>query len=130
MAKFKFKGKEIEELKQMPLNEFTKFLPARQRRSIKRGFTEQQKKLYEKIKKANQGIYKKQIKTHVRTMIIIPEMVGLTINIHNGKEFIPVNIIGEMLGHYLGEFSQTRKSVAHSAPGVGATKSSAAVSVK
>lgn len=127
---FTYKGKTIEELKQMSLEEFSELLPARQKRSIKRGFTEQQKKLYEKIKKANQGTFKKNIKTHVRTMIIIPEMIGLTIYIHNGKEFTPVNIINEMLGHYLGELAQTRRNVAHSAPGVGATKSSSSVAVK
>lgn len=128
--KFTFKGKTVEELKKISLNEFSKLLPARQRRSINRGFTEQQKILLKKIKKTNQGVYKKQIKTHVRDMVIIPEMIGLTINIHNGKEFIPLTIIGEMVGHALGEFAQTRKPVTHSAPGLGATKSSAAMAVK
>ena len=130
MPKFTFRGKEIEELKQMSIEEFIKLLPARQRRSIKRGFTEPQKIFLKKVKKANEGKYQKNIKTHLRDMIILPEMVDLTIYIHNGKEFTPINIINEMLGHFLGEFSQTRKSVEHSAPGVGATKSSAAVAVK
>jgi len=57
-------------------------------------------------------------------------MVGKTLSIHSGKEYVTVRIIDEMLGHYLGEFALTRKSVKHSSPGVGATKSSAAVSVK
>lgn len=127
---FTFKGKDIEELKKMSFEEFTKLLSARQRRTIKREFTDQQKKLLEKIKKTNQGIYKKQIKTHIRDMIVLPEMVGLTILVYSGKEFVQVNIIPEMLGHLLGEFVQTRKSVAHSAPGLGATKSSAAIAVK
>jgi len=130
MPKFTFRGKEIEELKQMSIEEFIKLLPARQRRSIKRGFTEPQKIFLKKVKKANEGKSQKNIKTHLRDMIILPEMVGLTLYIHNGREFSPINIIQEMLGHFLGEFAQTRKSVEHSAPGVGATKSSAAVSVK
>ena len=57
-------------------------------------------------------------------------MVGKKIKVYSGKEFIPVTIIEEMIGHYLGEFILTRKKVAHSAPGIGATRSSAALSVK
>lgn len=127
---FTFKGKTTQEIKTIPLEEFIELLPARQRRSIKRGFTEQQKILLEKIKKANQGVYKKQIKTHVRDMVIFPEMIGLDIGVYNGKEFTKIHITPDMLGHFLGEFSQTRKPIAHSAPGLGATKSSSAIAVK
>jgi small subunit ribosomal protein S19 len=131
MAKeFSFKGKKIEELQNMNIKEFMELLPARQRRSLKRGLTESQKRLLKKIKEAKIGKYKKPIKTHCRDIIILPEMVGLTIMVHKGKEFLPVNITENMIGHYLGEFSLTRKRVEHSAPGVGATKSSAAASVK
>jgi small subunit ribosomal protein S19 len=70
------------------------------------------------------------IKTHCRNAVILPEMVGLTIGIHNGKSFVNVTIQEEMIGHYLGEFMLTRKGVKHSAPGIGATRSSAALSVK
>ena len=63
-------------------------------------------------------------------MIIVPDMLGLTILVYQGKEFFPVSVSEEMLGHYLGEFAQTRVKVKHSAPGIGATKSSASVSVK
>lgn len=128
--KFTYMGKTIQELKEMPLKEFVKLLPARKRRTINRGFTDAQKILLEKIKKTNQGTYKKQIKTHVRDMIIIPEMIGLTIHVYSGKEFTPVLVDGEKVGHLLGEFVQTRKSIAHSAPGLGATKSSSAIAVK
>ncbi len=127
MAKkeIRWRGKPIEELRKMDLKEFMLLLPARQRRSLKRGFTDQQKKLLKKIDKGE-----KNIKTHCRDMVIIPKMLGLMLRIHNGKEFVPVTISLEMLGHYLGEFALTRKSVEHSAPGVGATRSSAAISVK
>ena len=54
----------------------------------------------------------------------------MTIYVHNGKEYVPIIINENMLGHYIGEFGLTRKKVAHSAPGVGATKSSAGLSVK
>ena len=57
-------------------------------------------------------------------------MVGLRIHVYNGKEFVPVQIEREMLGHRLGEFSVTRTKVKHGAAGVGATRSSAALSVK
>ena len=127
MAKkeFTFKGKTIEELKKLSLNELAQLLNSRQRRSIKRGFTDQQKILLKKIK-----LNQKNIETHCRDMIILPEMVGTTIKVHQGREFVPVNIEAEMIGHCLGEFAMTRKKVAHSAPGIGATRSSASLSVK
>ncbi len=127
MAKkeFTFKGKTIEELKKMSLTELAQFLPARQRRTLKRGFTEQQRILLKKIR-ANE----KNIETHCRDLIVIPEMVGKTIKLHQGKEFVPISIESDMVGHYIGEFALTRKRVAHSAPGIGATRSSASLSVK
>jgi len=127
MAKkeFIYKGRAIEELKNMDLKEFSELLPARQRRKIKRGFTEQEKILLKNIKAK-----KKNIETHCRDMIVLPEMVGMVIKIYNGKEFTPVTIIEEMIGHYFGEFALTRKKVEHSAPGIGATRSSASLSVK
>lgn len=127
MAKkeFSYKGKTLSELKKMSLNEFAELAPARQRRSIKRGLNEQQKILLNNIKKG-----KKNIETHCRDMIILPEMIGAIVRIHNGKEFVTITIQAEMLGHYLGEFVLTRKRVEHSAPGIGATRSSASLSVR
>ena len=78
-----------------------------------------------KIEKKKDGV-----KTHCRDMIILPKMVGIMVKVYNGKTFFPVRITDEMLGHYLGEFVLTRKSVSHSAPGIGATRSSASISVK
>lgn len=131
MAKiFHYRGKTLEELRAMSLNDFIKLLPSRQRRTLTHGFGEENRKLYDKIKRAKQGIFKKLIKTHRRDFVILPEMVGLMIHIHRGKEFVPVMIMEEMIGHYLGEFAATRKKVEHSAPGIGATRSSASASVK
>ena len=62
--------------------------------------------------------------------MIIPDMIGTTIHIHSGKLFTPILITEEMLGHYLGEFALTRTKVKHSAPGIGATKSSTAIASK
>jgi small subunit ribosomal protein S19 len=127
MAKkeFTYRGKTLDELKKLSLNELAQLMPARQRRTLKRGLTEQQKILLKKIKKNESNI-----ETHCRDTMILPEMVGKTIKVFNGKEFIPVIIIEEMIGHYLGEFVLTRRKVEHSAPGIGATRSSAALSVK
>ncbi|MBS3159659.1 30S ribosomal protein S19 [Candidatus Woesearchaeota archaeon] len=132
MAKkeFKYRGKSKEELDSMNRTELLKFLPARARRSLKRDLTDEKKKFLLKIKAAKEGIFKKALKTKLRDIIILPEMLGLTINVYNGKTYIPVIISAEMIGSYLGEYAQTRTLVKHSAPGIGATKSSSAVSVK
>jgi len=127
MAKkeFTYKGKTLDELKKLSLNELAQLLTSRQRRKIKKGFTEQEQILLKKIRASQ-----KNIETHCRDMIILPEMVGFTIKIHSGKEFAPLIIESEMIGHCLGEFVFTRKRVQHSAPGIGATRSSASLSVK
>ena len=127
MAKkeFTFKGKTTEDLKKLSINELAQLLTARQRRTIKRGFGEHQKILLKKLRSG-----KKNIETHCRDLIILPEMIGTTIKVHQGKEFVPVMVEADMIGHYLGEFVLTRKKVAHSAPGIGATRSSASLSVK
>jgi len=120
-----FKGISENELKKLSLKEFMEIANSRTRRSLKRGFTDLQKKLLKKIDKGE-----KNIKTHCRDMIILPKMLGLTIRVYSGKEFVPVTIQPEMIGHYLGEFVMTRRKVSHSAPGIGATRSSASVSVR
>ena|SRR3989344_5364953 len=126
MAKeFAFRGKSLAELKKLSLTEFALLIPSRARRSLKRGITDDQKKLLEKVRKND-----KDIKTHSREMVILPEMVGHTIKIYTGKEFFQVFMTEEMLGHCLGEFALTRRRVAHNAPGVGATRSSDSVSVR
>jgi small subunit ribosomal protein S19 len=129
---FTYRGYTLTQLQQMSMDEFIKLLPARQRRSLLRGLTEQQKILLTKIRKAKQSSKEnnKPIKTHCRDMIILPEMVGLTILVHNGKEFVPVEIKPEMIGHYLGEFAITNKRVVHGAPGIGASRSSMYVPLK
>ncbi len=131
--KFRYRGYTLEELLAMPMDEFVKLLPARQRRSLLRGLTEQQRILLHKIRKARKKILEGKkviVKTHVRDMIILPEMVGLTIAVYNGKEFIPVKITPEMIGHYLGEFSPTCKQVKHGEPGLKATRSTLHIALK
>jgi small subunit ribosomal protein S19 len=119
-----FKGKKIEELKRMSIAELSLILPSEARRKIKR-LTDAEKKLMDKIQES-----KKPVKTHNRSMIILPFMVGKTISVHDGHQFQPVMVTEEMIGHKFGEYSMTRKRVMHSAPGIGATKSSSSLSVK
>ena len=127
MAKkeFRYRGKSIDELKQLSIKQFAECLPARERRSLMRGLTDIQKKLLNDLKNG-----KKDVKTHCRDMIILPEMVGKMLKVHGGNSFVVVRIEEDMVGHRLGEFVLTRKKVAHSAPGIGATRSSASLSVR
>lgn len=116
---FLLKGRTAEDLQKMSLEEFAKLIPSRERRNLMRGFDDDEKKFLEKMRSSQ-----KPVKTHIREMVIIPEMLFKKILVHNGKEWISVDVKPEMLGHRLGEFALTRKRVQHSAPGVGATKSS------
>ncbi|MFQ5974952.1 MAG: 30S ribosomal protein S19 [Candidatus Hydrothermarchaeales archaeon] len=131
MAKkiFKYRGHTLEELQNMPLDVFALLLPARQRRSLQRQMPSSHKKLIQKIKKLKSDA-NIRIKTHCRGMFILPEMVGTTIEVHNGKEFVRVEMKPEMIGHYLGEFVLTRKRVTHGSPGMGATRSSLYIPLK
>ena len=122
---FTYRGKTVAEMQKMDLKEFMELVPARIRRTLKRGFTEDDKIFLNNLRSGD-----KKLKTHCRDMVILPEMIGKTIKIHNGKEFFQVMILEDMVGHVLGEFALTRRRVTHNAPGIGATKSSASVSVK
>ncbi|MDK6027978.1 30S ribosomal protein S19 [Ignisphaera sp. 4213-co] len=132
--KFRYRGKGLEELIDMPMDELVKFLNSRARRSLTRGFSARHRRLLEKIIEARQKLVNEcketVIKTHVRDMIILPVMVGLTISIYNGKEYVPVKITPEMIGHYLGEFAPTTKQVKHGEPGLKATRSTLFVALK
>lgn len=126
VKEYRFRGHSLEELKKMSIEEFSRLLESRARRALKRGFTEQQKKLLENIRKNPEKFHK----TYVREMVILPEMVGAKIGVYNGKEWISVFIIPEMVGHRIGEFAQTTKKVKHSAPGIGASRGSKHIAVK
>ena len=128
MAKeFTYRGKTEAELKAMDTREFAKLTKSRMRRTILRQSSEIEKFVAKcvKVKAKN-----KQIKTHLRDIIVVPRLVDYTIMIHNGKTFLPVIIIPEMLGHRLGEFSLTREKVKHGSAGIGASKSSMAKATK
>lgn len=130
---FTYRGYTLEQLQSMSMDEFITLLPSRQRRSLHRGLPPEQRALLENVRKAKEAMRKGSsvtIKTHARDMVILPEMVGLTVHVHNGKEFVPVEIKPEMIGHYLGEFAVTNKPVKHGTPGIGASRSSMYVPLK
>jgi small subunit ribosomal protein S19 len=129
---FTYRGYSLTQLKDMSMDEFINLLPSRQRRSLHRGLTPEQRILLEKIRQAKEASAPEggTIRTHVRDMIILPEMVGFTVNVHNGKEFVAIEIKPEMIGHYLGEFAITNKPVRHGTPGIGASRSSMYVPLK
>lgn len=124
---FTYRGKTLEDLKKMDTREFAKYLGADTRRFVMRHFDIIERFVKKCRERQERG---KQIRTHMRYLVVVPNMIGYTINIHNVKEFIQIKMISEMLGHRLGEFAATRKKVEHGAPGIGATKSSASLSVK
>jgi small subunit ribosomal protein S19 len=134
VREFKFRGYTPQQLQTLSIENLLPLLNARQRRSLdKRVSTymnDDKIKLREKVKLAREGKLKGQLRTHTRDMIILPDMVNLTIHVHNGKEFAQVNIKPEMIGHYLGEYAITNKRVQHGAPGVGASRSSLYVPLK
>jgi len=116
---FTYRGHTMEELLKMSLAEIIELLPARARRSYIRGFNPEQEAFVHRLRRSD-----KPVRTHRREITILPEFVGKTVLVYTGKEFAQVDIKPEMIGHALGEFALTRKSVAHSGPGVGATRSS------
>jgi len=125
---FMYRGKTAEDLQKLALEQLVELLPARQRRTLKRGLTETQQKMLKKLRK-----YKgttKPLRTKSRNMPILPEMFGTTIAVYSGQAYVPVTIVPEMIGHYLGEFVQTRKRVQHGSPGFGATRGSKFVPLK
>ncbi|MBM30790.1 MAG: 30S ribosomal protein S19 [Gammaproteobacteria bacterium] len=142
---FLWKGFSLDQLKELPLypwgNSFdhgegdynrdadcvANLMPSRARRSLSRGLSPECQKFLEKVRSNENG---RVVKTHCRGMYILPEMIGITVGIHNGKDFVNVEIAPEMIGHALGEFAHTRKSVTHTGPGVGATRSSQHVALK
>ena len=114
-----YRGKNTEELKSIDTREFAQVVKSRARRTILRNYDV----IEAFIAKCERNTLKnKPIRTHDRTLVIVPKMVGKTIGVYNGKEFVRVIVIEEMLGHRLGEFSMTRKIAKHTSIGGGAKK--------
>ena len=130
VKKFTFHGLSTEETESLTGEKLFDLLSSRARRSLKRGINDQKRKLIDEIKMKKAGKLNGDIKTHLRDLIILPYMTGVTVNVFSGKEFVPIVISTEMIGHYLGEYVITNKRVSHGAPGVGASRSSLYVPLK
>jgi small subunit ribosomal protein S19 len=130
VKEFDYRGVPLEQLQNMSLEKLFEIFPARARRSLTRGITDGKRKLIEEIKLERAGKSKNPIKTHIRDLIVLPYMVGATISVFSGKEFMPITITPQMIGHYVGEYIRTNKRVVHGAPGVGASRSSLYVPLK
>lgn len=118
---FTYRGFTLDELRAMPLQDVVDLLPARSRRTYVRGLDEERLTFVERLR-ANGT--EEAVRTHCRDVPVLPDFVGKKVAVHNGKEFVSLEIKPEMIGHYLGEFAMTRHEVQHSGPGVGATRSS------
>ncbi|WP_415381407.1 30S ribosomal protein S19 [Halosimplex sp. TS25] len=130
-GEFTYRGHTLDELQDLSLEEVAELLPARQRRSITRGLSVEKEKLLDEAREAGEEeTANDPIRTHLRDMPIVPEMVGLTFAVYTGQSFERVKVEPEMLGHYLGEFQLTRTSVEHGQAGIGATRSSKFVPLK
>ena len=115
-----YRGKNVNELKDLDIREFAKLVRARERRTLLRNYDV----VAAFVRKCEEKDSKNRpIKTHDRALVIVPQLVGRTIGVYNGKEFIKVVVTEEMLGHRLGEFSMTRKIAKHTKMGIGASKS-------
>ncbi len=124
---FHYRGKTLEELQAMPIADLLPLLPSRTRRLYSRGLKAEELKFIEKVADAKPG---EVVRTHYRHIGILPRMVGKIVGVHAGKEFLPVTIQPDMIGHRLGEFAITCKPVTHSGVGVGATRGSKHVPLK
>ncbi|XP_055837823.1 uncharacterized protein LOC129906173 [Episyrphus balteatus] len=132
--KFTYRGVDLDQLLDMPNNQLVELMHSRARRRFSRGLKRKPMALIKKLRKAKKEAPPNEkpdiVKTHLRNMIIVPEMTGSIIGVYNGKDFSQVEIKPEMIGHYLGEFSFTYKPVKHGRPGIGATHSSRFIPLK
>jgi small subunit ribosomal protein S19 len=127
---FRYRGFTVDQLNSMSTEAILQLLPSRARRSLNRGISDDKRKLLEDVRSQKDGKLEGQIKTHARDMIVLPVMVGATVGVYTGREFLSVQIKPEMIGHYLGEYAITNKKVVHGTPGIGASRSSLYVPLK
>ncbi|DBA97228.1 TPA: ribosomal protein S15 [Trebouxia sp. C0004] len=132
--KFTFRGVDLDQLLDMSTDELVDLFHARARRKFQRGLKRKPLALIKKLraakKSAEAGDKPEPVRTHLRNMIIVPEMIGSIVGVYNGKTFNQVEIKPDMVGHYLAEFSISYKPVKHGKPGIGATHSSRFIPLK
>eukprot|EP00882_Tetradesmus_deserticola_P000258 GHRQ01000285.1.p1 GENE.GHRQ01000285.1~~GHRQ01000285.1.p1 ORF type:complete len:161 (+),score=66.02 GHRQ01000285.1:50-484(+) len=132
--KFTYRGVDLDQLLDMNSDELIELFHARARRRFQRGLKRKPLALIKKLRKAKKdaaaGEKPEAVRTHLRNMIVVPEMIGSVIGVYNGKTFNQVEVKPEMIGHYLAEFSISYKPVKHGRPGIGATHSSRFIPLK
>nr|3J0L_S Chain S, Ribosomal protein S15 [Oryctolagus cuniculus]3J0O_S Chain S, Ribosomal protein S15 [Oryctolagus cuniculus]3J0P_S Chain S, Ribosomal protein S15 [Oryctolagus cuniculus]3J0Q_S Chain S, Ribosomal protein S15 [Oryctolagus cuniculus] len=123
---FTFRGKGLEELtalasgsnsEKLISDELAALFDAKTRRRVKRGISEKYAKFVNKVRRSKEkcpaGEKPVPVKTHYRSMIVIPELVGGIVGVYNGKEFVNVEVKFDMIGKYLAEFAMTYKPTTH-----------------
>merc|ERR1712115_76631 len=119
--KYSYRGIDIEKLLDYSNQDLMEMFRARQRRKFSRGIKRKPIALLKKLRKAKRetayGEKPEAVKTHLRNMVIMPEMIGSVVAVYNGKQFINVEIKPEMIGYYLAEFSITYKPSRHGRTG-------------
>merc|ERR1712154_221803 len=132
--KFTFRGVYLDQLLDMNNEGLMELFTCRIRRKFTRGLKRKPMALIKKLRKKKKECPPNEkpdiVKTHLRNMIVVPEMTGSIVGVYNGKVFTQVEIKPEMIGHYLGEFSISYKPVKHGRPGIGATHSSRFIPLK
>lgn len=133
--KYSYRGVDLEQLIDMRGDELASLFPARIRRKlVVRGLKRKHQTLLKRLRKAKREAQPNEkpapVKTHLRNMVVLPEMIGSIVGVYNGKEYAGVEIKPDMVGHYLAEFSMTYKPVKHGKAGIGATKSSRFIPLK
>ncbi|CDR98730.1 hypothetical protein [Sporisorium scitamineum] len=123
--KFTYRGIELDALLDMSNEDFMQLVHARARRKFQRGLKRKPMGLIKRLRKAKAEAPPNEkpatVKTHLRDMIVVPEMIGSMIGIYTGRFFVNTEIKPEMVGHYLGEFAMTYIPTRHGAKGKGAT---------
>ena len=121
---FTYHGYRIDDLKEMSMTDLLPVMPSRARRKGSAPLPGREH-LLDRFRKGDA-----RIRTHLRSMVILPVMIGREVEIYTGKEFQKVELQPESVFHYLGEFALTRRRVAHGSAGIGATRSSKFVPLK
>jgi len=132
--KFTYRGVDLDQLLDMNNEGLMELFTCRIRRKFSRGLKRKPMALIKKLRKKKKEALANEkpdvVKTHLRNMVVVPEMTGSVVGVYNGKVFTQVEVKPEMIGHYLGEFSISYKPVKHGRPGIGATHSSRFIPLK
>ncbi|CAD7933428.1 unnamed protein product [Amoebophrya sp. A120] len=125
--KFQYRGVELDKLLDLSNTELMELMCARQRRKFSRGISRAPTTLLKKLRAAKKvtpyGEKPQAVKTHLRNMVIVPEMIGSVVGVYNGKLFVNAEVKPEMIGTYLAEYAITYKPIRHGKPGMGGAAS-------